>query len=386
MNPKHSRFGASNAKRWISCPGSPALIAQCPEQPTSGDAALGTSAHALAEHCLRNHISADTCIGAEFEGHVVDAEMAEAVQVYLDEVAKWRERMPTAKLLIEERVDLSWIHPEMYGTADVVLVDPFGAAVVIDYKHGAGVPVEVIDNPQPVYYGLGAYFDHDCTRVTCVIVQPRCPHPDGPVREVTYNRAQLGEWVDKFQDAVAAALKPAAKLSAGEHCRFCPAAGACPEAHSNALRVAQAEFAPSIVPPAPHTLSPSQLATVLEHAGTIDAWITAVRMHALAVAQNGVPIPGYKLVEGRRGNRRWADEDLAAKALASINVDPYEQSVVSPAAAEKRIGKGGKAKLAELGHLIVQNPGKPELAPEVDKRIALAPSAISDFAKVSASV
>lgn len=373
----HSELGASNAARWMACPASPAACRGMPS--TAGaDAALGTAAHALGERCLIDGSNACDHIGSTFEGHVVDADMAADVQVYLDVVREYLRQNPKARLSVEERVDLSWIHPAMFGTADALIVEPWGECIVIDYKNGTR-PVEVADNPQLAYYGLGAYFDRDVRRITCVVVQPRAIHPDGPVRSVTYSHEQMGEWADRFRAAAAATERPDAPRVPGDHCGYCPASATCPELHRHAVTVAQAEFAAVLKPPPPTTLTPAQLALVLDHADTIETWITAVRRHALALAEGGHPVPGYKLVEGRRGGRKWVNDAVAAQAIAALGVDPYEQSVLSPAALEKRLGKGAKAKLAELAEHITQSTGKPQLVPVGDRRAPAIPSAVSDF-------
>ncbi|MBA3588502.1 DUF2800 domain-containing protein [Methylibium sp.] len=373
----HSPLGASNAKRWMACPGSVAACASLPPSQSSPDSLLGTAAHALAEWCLVNEKSAASQIGNTFEDHTVDEAMAEAVQVYLDTVRDWQAQMPGALLSVEVRVDLSWLHPDMFGTADAMIVQPWGEAVVIDYKNGMNA-VEV-DGPQMPYYGLGAYNAHDCTHVTCVIVQPNAPHRDGPVRSITYAREQMQAWAERFRAAADETAKPDAPLVAGPHCRYCAAAATCPALHRHAVTIAQADFAPVIHPPAPHALTPQQVAMVLDHASTIESWLDAVRAHALSLACSGVTVPRHKLVAGKRGARRWVDDADAAAALSAQGVDPYERSVLSPAAIEKRDGKTGKAAVAKVAQLITQSAGNPQLVRESDARPAIAASAVSDF-------
>jgi hypothetical protein len=69
---------------------------------------------------------------------------------------------------------------------------------VCDFKYGKNVAVEVEQNPQLIYYGLGAIFremkaqkkkdlvkfiQDNNVHVRLMIVQPRAEHEDGPVRE-----------------------------------------------------------------------------------------------------------------------------------------------------------------------------------------------------------
>ena len=53
----HSKLSPSSASRWINCPGSIKLIAQCPESETSVHAAEGTVAHDLGEQRVTNKIT-----------------------------------------------------------------------------------------------------------------------------------------------------------------------------------------------------------------------------------------------------------------------------------------------------------------------------------------
>jgi len=88
---KHSIISASGSNRWLECPGSIDLSRGIPD--TSSEAAdEGTAAHTLAERCLLQNKNA-----AEFRGQtitvkdsgrafIVDEEMAEAVQLYIDTI------------------------------------------------------------------------------------------------------------------------------------------------------------------------------------------------------------------------------------------------------------------------------------------------------------
>jgi hypothetical protein len=86
----HSEIGASSMGRWRACPGSRRLIRTLPRQKSGKDALLGTAAHLLAEGCLARDMPAEAMLGETLtvEGHdfVVDQEMVDAVQVYLDAV------------------------------------------------------------------------------------------------------------------------------------------------------------------------------------------------------------------------------------------------------------------------------------------------------------
>src|SRR5688572_26035532 len=116
----HAALGASAAHRWMSCPGSVRLAAGI-EAPASTYAEEGAVAHTLTEICLEDGIDALALIGRELNGHIVHAEMADSVQVYLDAVRA--ELGPDDLLLVEQHFSLDRLHPpgEMFGTADAVI-------------------------------------------------------------------------------------------------------------------------------------------------------------------------------------------------------------------------------------------------------------------------
>jgi hypothetical protein len=236
---EHSRLSASGAHRWMACPGSIRLSEGLPERP-SPYADEGTAAHELAAWALRSR-------RYDAYGLTTDTEMAAAVDVYLEVVRTALERGDT--LLIEHRVDLGRLDPPvaMYGTADAIILKPKRRQlVVIDLKYGAGVPVEAENNPQTRYYALGALqaipIDLVIDTVELVIVQPRRPHPAGPVRREILLALELALWGRKLLAAAHRALAPQAPLAPGSWCRFCPAQLTCPALYERALVEAQNDF------------------------------------------------------------------------------------------------------------------------------------------------
>jgi len=142
----------------MECPGSVRLSADVPNT-SSAFAMEGNAAHDLAEMCLKEQLSAFDYIGTSIKiddsEFIVNEEMIEAVDTYLEAIEKDRE--PGDELYVEHRFDLSKIYPGMFGTADCVLLQPKSRTLrVYDFKYGAGIAVEVERNPQAMYYGVGA--------------------------------------------------------------------------------------------------------------------------------------------------------------------------------------------------------------------------------------
>lgn len=403
----HASLGASSAYRWMACPASVRLSADMPAT-ESEYARQGTAAHAVGEWCLREGRMAEEAIGRSFGGIECDADMVEAVQVYLNYVrgitsgkvcrldgADNLNAAPDLLVWIEKRFDLSpmaraqGIEADMFGTADLAIYHVTDRLLeVIDYKHGAGVPVEAKGNPQGRYYALGAVIALAglvVSDVKITIVQPRSRHPDGPIRSDHVSAMDLVEWAADLFEAASRTLDPSAELVPGGHCRFCPAQAVCPGLATQALTAAQAAFRADgktiSVPPDPETLPVAKLAAILDSADMIEAFLSAVRAHAFGLLERGEAVPGFKLVE-KRGTRQWVSEDMAEMLIEGHGIDPFEKKLLSPAKAEAALKeKGIPAKDAKkaIEHIVVSVSSGLTLAPEHDKRPAVTSSAVGAF-------
>lgn len=355
----------------------------------------GTCAHELSERCLAS--GADP---AEFAGQVVDLrvqgpgrisddnvangntafpvddEMVEGVGKYIDAIATIADGTDW-DLEYEVRVNLHHIHPELYGTGDVVGYNAATKHLLVgDLKFGMGVvePTSL----QLMTYAVGAVHrlqNRGVDRVTCMIVQPRAWHKDGPVRTVEYDAADMVIGEERIRQAIVLAELPDAPLAAGDHCRFCPAMAECPT-HAEALGagIVAIEMAADVaLPTLPvvTTLSDEQVGRLVENASRIEAWIVAVKRMAREAALGGRSVPGMKLVAGRR-LRKWKSDDLARATFDVFEIDPTDFTVVklvSPAALEKRLGKV-KASAVMAGLLADDMPSL-SLVPVLDPRPAV---------------
>ncbi len=384
--PLHSRLGMSSATRWLNCPGSAREIAKLPPQEAGPYAALGTDAHSLGETCLKIGKDTKPFIGGYVGGTLITPEIAEAVQTYVTAIRELQSTFPEGTHLhIESRANLTWLHPDLWGTMDAMLVEPFAHGVVADYKNGQQ-PVEV-DCDQGIGYSLHAWHHYDLETVTFVIVQPKAAHHDGPVRAKVWTRDELTVQAARFKAGAEATDQPDAPLIAGPWCKksYCPMQATCPALHQRALSVAVEGFKPvsvePIKPPAPETMTPAQLRKVLDNAEILETWIKSVWTYAMDQAQRGSPPTGWKLVQGRKGARKWDRPQVAAEIMEKAGIDPWEpREVVSPAAAEKRMGKKPFNELLELA--VKQAEGKPELVPETDARTAIAAGPEAAFSPI----
>jgi len=359
--------------RWSQCPGS-IRLSEGVKKTSSKYAEEGTEAHAVAEKWL-------TTGGCPND---VDEEMREHVRVYVEAV---REEAELAdELLIEHGFDLKDVYPGAWGTADaVVYFANHKLLKVYDLKYGAGIPVEVKDNPQLMYYGLGALMStgYPCSEVELVIVQPRCPHPDGPVRRWRIPAVDLMDFAADLVNFAKATEDPNAALQPGDWCRFCPAAPQCPAMHAKALEVAKQEFSPAF------SYDPAKLAETLTWLPILEAWIKNVREFAYGEAEHGRCPPGWKLVE-KRATRKWAVPDAEViqrlKHDSPLLMDQYvEQKIKSPAQVETLL-KAEKLKKAEIDEILAEivkaESSGATLAPEADKRPALRKDPASEFTRI----
>lgn len=364
----HSRIGASSMNRWANCPASVRLSKDMPNS-SSSFAEEGTRAHDVAANIL---------LGQKHDCD--DDEMLEAVMVYVDFANELKKGC--SFYAVEERCDLSALHPGLFGTSDLIVYhDKTKTLHVGDYKHGKGIAVEAEENEQLLYYALGALMKTQlpCLWVEMIIVQPRCFHPDGPVRKWKISVTELLDFSADLVDAAKRTEDPKAAVVPGDHCRFCPAAPVCPELHQVAITSAQEEFAPAF------SYDPEKLKDILGKIPAIEAWAKSVKEFAYREAQAGRVPPGYKLVP-KRANRKWINEKEAEKfLLLELGLD-YLQAIKEPtlksvAQIEAMLKNKDDKKILET--IVIKESSGDTLAPVADKRQESRPSVETDFTKIN---
>ena len=372
----HAELGASVAGRWMECPGSVRLSRGQPSY-ESVHSRAGTAAHAVAELCLRKGTDPTTYIGMSIEGVEVDEDMAEAVTVFVDYCRGLMQDPQWDSWWVEHRFSLAELNPPapMFGTADFGHYNKGTRQLeIVDYKNGSGVVVEVKGNKQLRYYALGAALSMgkglaiDTIKMT--IVQPRAAHPEGVVRSDIISYVDLLAFAGDLMNAARATLDPDAPLSAGSHCRFCPASPICPAQRDMVQLTAQTTFAamPLDVPPAPESMPIEVVADILTKLPVLEQWAKDVRQHVLKKLEAGEEVPGFKLVEKRK-TRRWTSEAATEGFLQEKGWGPadiFKQELKSPAQIEKLVGK----KNLPAG-LVESTSSGYTLATDADKRPAV---------------
>jgi hypothetical protein len=402
----HALLSPSSAHRWMACPGSVVLTRDAPDT-GSKFADEGTDAHELAALCLTTGKAPVEFLGMALEkGNVVDDDMVLHVGAYVDYVREVA-RATCGDLMVEQKLPISNItgEPDAKGTADAVILAG-DELIVIDLKYGRGVPVDAEDNPQLQIYGLAALREFDVVgdfeRVRMVIHQPRL----NSVSEWVQTVEELNAFDDQVSEAALNVERARSTFIAwpsaasdrtgwegdhlfpgGSQCKFCAAKATCPALAAKVQEEIGAEFehlgdiaaVTEMVP----RLNAEALSQALSAADLIESWLKAVRAEVEAQLLAGKAVPGFKLVQGKKGNRAWTSKEEAEAVLKAMRVkheQMYDYSVISPTSAEK-LAKAeviGPRQWPKLQSLITQAEGKPSVAPVADKRPALAVAAVAD--------
>ena len=365
----HALLSASSSHRWLACPPSAVAAEAYPEQDTDYTRE-GTLAHEVAEIYANND---------QVNLEATDVEIAEQItQEMIDCAIAYRDYIQELKhnddaiVLLERKVDFSpWV-PGGFGTCDCIIIQD-DVLTIIDYKYGQGVPVSAVDNPQLKLYALGALNDYgfavDVKEVEMHIFQPRINN----VSSFKISVADLIAWADDVVKPTAEkAAQGKGKYQEGAHCTFCPHAGRCRKLSNACKEFVETHDLRVAVP----ILTPFEMAEVLQMEPLIALWLRRIKAQALDSLLNGTEIPGWKVVEGKQGNRKWKNELEVAEVLigAGYHQEDYtETKLLSPASMDKALGKKKVAEL--LTDLIDRAPGSPTIAPETDKRPAYDPSA-----------
>ena len=356
---QHSRIvGGSTAKRVIACPGSVALVDKMPPKPSSKYADEGTRLHDTIADILDGKGTPDSYLGRKHEDVILTQELIE--DKLLPALRALDEIDPDAEMeyAVESRVGFGDLLPDVFGSTDL-LGRLRNRAVVLDWKFGDGVAAEVEENPQLLFYAEAAlrtpatqWAFKNVEEVELIIVQPPS------VKRWTTTVERVKQFEDQLARAVKVALKPDAPLAAGDHCRWCAAKPVCPLMTGAIDRITKAKI---------EALPVEQIAHYLEQISTVESFIKDLQQLAHGLLEEGKTIPGWKLVN-KRATRQWTDADKAAAFLMQSGVAPYEEKIISPAAAEKLLKK---AKQSLPDDLVVAVSSGSTLAPESDPRPAV---------------
>ena len=344
---------------------------------------------------------------------VVTVEMAEGVNAYVTFV---RNYLAThgGELLVEQAVPIDHLTCETgaTGMTDVAIING-SQLTIIDLKMGRGrvkaydvieeskpdpftgqpLPPRLRMNLQLAMYALGTYREHSLfhgfERVKVIIVQPML----NAVSEYECSVAELlalGEWIRERAEKTR--TDPEFSPSS-DNCFFCRARFDCHARNAEVLSLAVDGF-DDVATAKPRVVNLPQLGDMWRMVDFVRQWADDIETRVqeeLAAGRKVALSDGQtlKLVEGRKGHKKWDDESAVEQMLKKefrLRDDVvYSRKLISPTqAAEIAItqkGKRpendtkkyaiGKVQWAKLAQHITQPDGKPVIAFNNDPRPAL---------------
>ena len=397
----HALLSASSSKQWLHCPPSVRLQEGFPNE-SSVYAEEGTFAHEVCEYKVRKYLHERVTRPQSEEFYT--EEIDQITDVYAEFVIRTIEDMKRTGceplVLVEERVDYSHIAPSGFGTADMLIIgkDENGKGLlhICDFKTGQGVYVDCDHNSQMMLYALGglaAYgYIYEIETVRMTIIQPRLDN----ISTFECSRKELEDWGESIRPIAKMAYEGKGEQHPGDWCRFCRAKPVCKACADEALALCREEFldldagafteeseveesdmtAPynadtqTAVFKQPGLIPLTELSAILPTLNRISSWIESVFAFVSSEAINhAVPIPGYKVVEGRSKRVFTDTKAVVDTAVANGYTDLYKQQLITLTEFEKMMGKKRFAEL--LGEYVAKPPGKLALVPDSDPRPAV---------------
>lgn len=356
---QHSNIvGGSTAKRVINCPGSVALVQKMPPQPSNKYADEGTLLHNVIADIIMSDNPPEHYLGTKYQDQVLTQELIDnklkVALAALDEIDPNKEM----EIEAETRVGFGDLLPGVFGSTD--LIGRIGKrAIVLDWKFGDGVAVDVEENPQLMFYAAASmrtpeasWAFEGATEIECIIVQPP------QVKRWVTTPERIAKFELELVQAVKMAKKPDAPLKTGDHCRWCAAKPVCPQMTGAVDRALQSSI---------QAIDAPMLGAYLANADMLEDWIKDLRALAHQILDSGASVPGYKLV-AKRGTRQWTKEDDVVHWLDGKGLEPneiYSKELLSPAQMEKVLKK---RKLTLPDDLVVSVSTGTTLAAESDPR------------------
>ncbi|MBR0411111.1 MAG: DUF2800 domain-containing protein [Eubacterium sp.] len=390
---QHAKASASGSHRWLNCTAAPTFESQFPDNDPGKYAKEGTLAHKICE--LTVNYNAGYITKRKFNSQIkkcrtdelFSEEMIKTAEVYGEYI--WEKVMSFSEKPYQQqevRVDFSDYVPEGFGTSDCIILGS-GHLIVVDYKHGKGVPVSAENNSQMRLYALGALkkygMFYPIDKVTMAIVQPRVTEE---VSEETIPLSELLSWGERIKPIAQKAVSGiGAEFKEGTWCQFCKGKAVCRARSENMTALEDFKDLPIdgklsddektsrmaamdagfTLPP---VLTDTEIGDLLYRAETLVSWYNDLKAYALEAILTGKDIPGWKAVAGR-SVRAFDDADQAIEDIKKAGYEEamlYERKPKTLAQLEKVIGKKEFDRIA--GSHVIKPIGKPTLAEISDKR------------------
>jgi len=290
----HSTFGGSTVKRWQRCPGSVHLLQELPDySPVSPWAEEGTRAHEVAERILEGWQPPNT----------IDANMIKYGKEYAAGIEGYKGLYEATTVDAEVKL-ASKKYPDVGGTIDALILAPqTNTIIVVDYKYGAGVDVDVTENDQLIFYAglaLETYFPDtpfDGT-VILAIFQPRSQY--GGWKDWTTTAHHIRTRFNEMYNAVERVKTGDVATEAGDWCRWCEAQPVCP--------AFKARYVDPLLPRTPvETLSRKEIHEIFKNADKLTGYLNSMAAYIKFQCQAFGSFESFTIAQGK-GKTTWLNE------------------------------------------------------------------------------
>jgi Protein of unknown function (DUF2800) len=325
---EHFTIAPSSLARTVQCPGSVVFSQKYGDLETVA-ADEGTAAHWVAMRyamVANNHVEGVVPkLGEKIQGgFTVDKEMIAGAEMYAEALEGFGGQA-------EQTILIPRIHEKCGGTPDFWQYSKETKTLrVTDYKYGHKF-VEIFENWQLIAYACGLVdmlheahelLEHE-TIVELLLVQPRCYHPDGPVRSWRVSASKLRALINIARAAAEDALGPNPKTKSGPECLYCPARGECKTAHIATTAII--EYAGHVEQMAQNGVEVGMRLHLINAAlEMLKAVGSGLEEQALAMIRAGKTVPHFA-IDYSKPRETWARSVGEVKALGLL----YGQNLVT---------------------------------------------------------
>lgn len=244
---KHAKYSASSMERLEACPASAEASEGIPDK-SNPWSIEGTEAHDVLEQILTvsRAAGAHRIFYPKFSSGTDKTMIHHATHAANFILGIWG-KAPGSTLLVEDKVDLEFIHPDTGGSLDSSVVEEFGVLDVFDYKYGVKM-VSPVQNLQMLTYAVGIAhkYNWNFKRIRMWIIQPRVRGYDGPMFWEIPTIEMKNVYLPRIEKIIDRAVNESDAFVEGPHCHWCKAnkPGKCPLKTENKLEKAKSIFTP----------------------------------------------------------------------------------------------------------------------------------------------